>query len=294
MVIKRSAGEKAFSVFNLVFMVFMMIITLYPFWYVVTCSFSDSAQLVGARGMMLFPKGISLEAYKAVLKNPNILTGYRTTLIVVVFGTVLNVLMTAVCAFLLTRKKFAIRSALTYMALFTMYFSGGMIPTYLVIYKWLHLGDTLWALILPISINTYNMIIMRTNFAEIPESLEESAKIDGANDILVLFRIVLPLSLPIIAVMILFYGVAHWNSWFNALLYIRTRAKYPLQLVLREILLINDTSTMTTTASASDRFFLGESIKYATIIVATVPILLVYPFVQKYFVTGMMIGAVKG
>lgn len=294
MVTNKSVGEKAFSVFNIIFMVIMVIVTLYPFWYVVTCSLSDSSQLIGARGLMLLPKGFSLESYKTVLHNPNILTGYRTTLIVVLFGTALNVIMTAICAFLLTRKKFAIRGFMAYMALFTMYFSGGMIPTYLVVYKWLHLGDTLWALILPGAISTYNMIIMRTNFSEIPESLEESAKIDGANDILILFRIILPLSLPIIAVMVLFYGVAHWNSWFNALLYIRTRAKYPLQLVLREILLINDTSNMTAGASGSDRFFLGESIKYATIIVATVPILLVYPFIQKYFVTGIMIGAVKG
>ncbi len=294
MVMKRSAGEKVFSVCNILFMILMMVVTLYPFWYVVTCSFSDSAQLIGARGMMMLPKGFSLASYQAVLQNPNILSGYRTTLIVVVIGTTLNVLMTAICAFLLTRKKFALRGVMTYMALFTMYFGGGMIPTYLVVYKWLNLGDSLWALILPGAISTYNMIIMRTNFAEIPESLEESAKIDGANDILILFRIILPLSLPIIAVMVLFYGVAHWNSWFNALLYIRTRAKYPLQLVLREILLMNDTSQMTAGSAASDRFFLGESIKYATIIVATVPILLVYPFIQKYFVTGIMIGAVKG
>lgn len=292
--IKRSTGEKVFSVCNILFMILMMVVTLYPFWYVVTCSFSDSAQLIGARGMMMLPKGFSLASYQAVLQNPNIVTGYRTTLIVVVLGTTLNVLMTAICAFLLTRKKFALRGMMTYMALFTMYFGGGMIPTYLVVYKWLNLGDSLWALILPGAISTYNMIIMRTNFAEIPESLEESARIDGANDILILFRIILPLSLPIIAVMVLFYGVAHWNAWFNALLYIRTRAKYPLQLVLREILLINDTSQMTANSAASDRFFLGESIKYATIIVATVPILLVYPFIQKYFVTGIMIGAVKG
>lgn len=294
MVVKRSAGEKVFSVCNIIFMVLMVAVTLYPFWYVVMCSFSDSAQLVGVRGLMFLPKGFSLSSYRAVLQNPNILTGYRTTLIVVVCGTTLNVFMTAICAFLLTRKKFAIRGIMTYMTLFTMYFGGGMIPTYLVVYKWLHLGDTLWALILPGVISTYNMIIMRTNFAEIPESLEESAKIDGANDILILFRIILPLSLPIIAVMVLFYGVAHWNSWFNALLYIRTRTRYPLQLVLREILLINDTNQMTGSAAASDRYFLGESIKYATIIVATVPILVVYPFIQKYFVTGVMIGAVKG
>lgn len=294
MVIRRSAGEKAFSVFNIVFMMFMVVITLYPFWYVVMCSFSDSARLVGARGVMLLPKGFSLASYQAVVQNRNILTGYRTTLIVVVCGTAINVFMTAICAFLLTRRKFALRGVMTYMTLFTMYFSGGMIPTYLVVFKWLHLGDTLWALLLPTAISTYNMIIMRTNFAAIPESLEESAKIDGANDILILFRIILPLSLPTVAVMVLFYGVAHWNSWFNALLYIRTRTKYPLQLVLREILIQNTTNAMSGSAGTTDSYHIGESIKYATIVVATVPILLVYPFIQKYFVTGVMIGAVKG
>ena len=294
MVIKRSAGEKTFSVFNIIFMIFMVVVTLYPLWYVVVCSFSDSAQLLSARGIMLLPKGFSVASYQAVIQNRNILTGYRTTLIVVVFGTALNVIMTAICAFLLTRKKFAIRKAMTYMTLFTMYFSGGMIPTYLVIFKWLNLGDTLWALMLPVAISTYNMIIMRTNFAAIPESLEESARIDGANDILILFRIILPLSLPTVAVMILFYGVAHWNSWFNALLYIRTRTKYPLQLVLREILMQNTVDSMAGGAGAGDSYHIGESIKYATIVVATVPILVVYPFIQKYFVTGVMIGAVKG
>ena len=177
------------------------------------------------------------------------------------------------------------------MMIFTMYFSGGMIPTYIIVYNVLHLGDTLLALLLPTAISTYNLLIMKSNFMGIQDSLEESAKLDGANDIIILFRIILPLSTSILAVMVLFYGVGHWNSWFQALLYIRSRNKYPLQLILREILLINSASTMT---DSDNGYMLSTTIKYATIMVATVPILCVYPFIQKYIVKGIMLGAVKG
>lgn len=271
----------------------MIVITLYPFWYVVTCSFSDSNNLIGDKGLMLIPNGFSLSAYKAVLNNKNILIGYRNTLLIVVVGTTINIIMTSLGAFVLSRRNFAIKKAMTVMIIITMYFGGGMIPTYLVVYKYLHLGNTLWALMLPGAISTYNLIIMRTNFASLPVSLEEAALIDGANEIILLFKIVLPLSLPILSVMVLFYGVGHWNSWFNALIYIRKPNLYPLQLRLREILLLNDTQNMAAGSNAADKFTIGESIKYATIMVATVPILCVYPFIQKYFVKGMMVGAVK-
>lgn len=294
MVRRETPGEKLFNVINMIFMLFMICITLYPFYYVVMASLSDSSRLMLEDGLLMKPAGFSLLAYKMVFKNPNIMSGYRTTLIVVVAGTFINVLLTSMGAYLLTRKKFAIRNAMAYMMIFTMYFSGGMIPTYLLIYKGLNLGDSLWALILPNAISTYNLLIMRTNFAAIPESIEESAKIDGANDFVILFRIIIPLSLPIIAVMVLFYGVAHWNAWFSAMLYIRTKSKYPLQLILREILLLNSTEGMMEGTIGSDKYSIGESIKYATIVVATLPILCVYPFIQKYFVKGMMIGAVKG
>ncbi len=294
MKIRKSKGEVIFDILIVLFMLLMIVITLYPFWYVITCSFSDSNHLIGDKGLMLLPQGFSLSAYQSVLKNPNIAVGYRNTLFIVVVGTAVNVFMSSLAAFVLTRRQFAIKKVMMTMIIITMYFSGGLVPTYLVVYKYLGLGNTLWALILPGAINTYNMIIMKTNFASIPSSIEESAQIDGANEIVLLFRIVLPLSIPIIAVMVLFYGVAHWNSWFNAMIYIRKPALYPLQLRLREILLINDTSTMTAGSNASDKYNIGESIKYATIMVATVPILVVYPFIQKYFVKGMMIGAVKG
>ncbi len=295
MVIKRSIGEKVFDAVNIIFILLMIILSLYPFYYVIICSLSNSALLMSAKGILLWPQGFSLAAYIAVLKNPAILSGYKITLIVLIVGTTINVIMTAFCAFLLTRKDYAFRNVLMYMTLITMYFGGGMLPIYIVIYKWLGLGNSLWALILPGAVSTYNMIIMRTNFASIPASLEESAKIDGANDIVILFRIILPLSSAIIAVMVLFYGVANWNAWFNAMLYIRDRDKYPLQLILREILILNNAQTVGNQGGGGAEVYqVAETMKYATIIVATLPILVVYPYIQKYFISGVMIGAVKG
>ena len=177
--------------------------------------------------------------------------------------------------------------------IFTMYFSGGLIPSYLNV-KSLGLDNTLWALILPNAMSAYNMIIMRTSFASIPDSLEESAKLDGANHFIIMCRIVIPLSGSIIAVIILYYAVTHWNSWFNAMIYLRDRTKYPLQLVLREILIQNDAGNMLDDFKALEQGSVAETIKYATIVVGTLPIMAVYPFLQKYFVKGVMIGAVKG
>jgi len=182
---------------------------------------------------------------------------------------------------------------MTMFVMFTMFFSGGLIPRYLVVSE-LGLIDTHLALILPGAISTYNMVVLRTSFEAIPPSLEESAAIDGANELVMLWRIVLPLSMPAIAVMILFYGVGHWNSWFGAMVYLRTRAKFPLQLILREILVENSLDSMTTGVGSLDKEPIGETIKYATIVTATVPILCIYPFLQKYFTKGIMIGAVKG
>lgn len=294
MIEKKSTGEKIFDALNVLFMLIVILITLYPMYYVLVCSLSEGNALIGARGVILWPRGYSLDAYKSVFANPNIFTGYRTTLIVVVFGTVLNLIMTSVGAFLITRKQFPLTKFLSYMMIFTMYFGGGMIPTYLVINNLYHMGDSLLALILPGAISVYNLLIMKANFQALPASLEEAAKVDGANDFRILFQIVLPLSQSVLAVMVLYYGVAHWNSWFDAMMYMRTRTRYPLQLILREILLANSAATMSGGGSAGDQYMLGESIKYATIIVATLPILCLYPFIQKYFVKGVMIGAVKG
>lgn len=290
--VKKTKGEKIFGVFNTLFMLFMILITLYPFLYVLFASVSESNMLMSHRGVLLKPLGFNMRAYTLVFKNPNIYTGFKTTAIVLVAGTTLNIMLTSIGAYLLSRRNFKFGEFMMLMVMITMYVSGGMIPRYLLIYETLNLKNSLWALILPNAVSTWNLIVMRTNFRQIPESLEESAKIDGANDLVVLFAIVLPLSKAIIAVMILFYGVAHWNAWFDALLFIRDREKFPIQLIMREILISNSTDSMQSYGDSYNG--VSESIKYATIIITTIPILIIYPFIQKYFVKGIMIGAVKG
>ena len=294
MVRSKSKSESVFNIIKWIIMLLVIIITVYPMYYVLVCSFSDGNQLIGARGLILSPRGFSLEAYKAVIQNPNIFTGYRVTLFVVIVGTILSVFTTSVGAYIATRKDFKFGKFLTLMMVFTMYFGGGMIPTYLVVSNTLNLGDSLFALIFPGMISVYNLLIMKSNFEALPESLTEAAKIDGANDIRILFQIIMPLSKSVIAVMVLFYGVAYWNAWFEAMMYIKSRELFPLQLILREILVSNDTSSMGVSGGVGEQYMIGECIKYATIVVATVPVLCIYPFVQKYFVKGMMIGAVKG
>lgn len=290
---KRSWGERLFDGSNVVLMLWLSAVTLYPFLYVLIASVSDPAWVVKARGLIWYPHGFSLESYKLVFDNPAILTGYGNTLLYVVAGTALNILMTSLGAYALSRQSVKWKNPVMFLIVFTMFFNGGLIPTYLLINN-LGMLDSRWALIIPSAMSAYNLIIMRTAFQSVPVSLEESAKLDGANDFTVLFRIILPLSMPVVAVMILFYGVSHWNSWFNALIYLRTRELYPLQLILREILITNSTDSMMTGVGGADKMPIGETIKYAAIIVATVPILLLYPFLQKYFVKGVMIGAVKG
>jgi putative aldouronate transport system permease protein len=291
MVCKPTIGEKVFNIFNILFMAVMIFICLYPFWYCVTCSFS--ADVVGYEDtIMLLPRGFSLASYKEVLSNPFILDGYKVTLFVVIIGTIYNLIMTTIAAFLLTRKRFAIRGFLTWMMLITMYFGGGMIPTYLVYTKILGLKNSILALILPGGISVYNMIVMRTNFQSIPSSLEESVKVDGGTDLHVLWHIIIPLSKAVISVIVLYCGVAHWNAWFNALIYISKQELSPLQLVLRSILLQSQNDNGGQDAADFQNFSI--TIKYATILVATLPILCIYPFIQKYFVKGVMIGAVKG
>ena len=262
--------------------------------HVLFASFSDSKLLMEHSGILFKPLGFNLSAYAAVMKNPMILSGYINTLFVLVVGVVINLFMTIMAAYFLSRKnRILFKNVIMGIMMFTMYFSGGLIPTYILVQN-LGIYDTLWSLILPGAINTYNLIIMRTSFQAIPQSLEEAAYLDGATHLQIIWHVVLPLSKAIVAVMILYYGVAHWNAWFAASIYLRERTKYPLQLVLKEILIQNDMSNMAQGASTGDIYSVGESIKYAVIVVATVPILCIYPFLQKYFVKGVMIGAVKG
>jgi len=289
---KPTFGEKIFDTVNILFMIAICLVTLYPFVYVGFASVSDPGMLAQHRGLLWKPYGFSLNAYQSVFANPNVLSGYRNTLFYVVAGTALNLIMTALGAYFLSRRNVLFKNAIMFMIVVTMFFQGGLIPTFLLVSN-LGLVDTPWAMIIPGAINTWNLIVMRTSFQAVPVSLEESAKIDGASEWTIMWRIVLPLSLPVIAVMILFYAVGHWNAWFNAMIYLRNRDLYPLQLILREILITNSIDNMTTDASGVDKMPIGETIKYATIIVATLPILVLYPFLQKYFVKGVMIGALK-
>ena len=288
----ESVGSYAFRGINAMIMVCIAMIMLYPFLYVVFASISDPNSLIRHRGILWKPYGVQLDAYSLVLNNPNIAMGYLNTVFYVVLGTVINMAMTILSAFVLARRNFLLRKPLTLMALITMYFSGGMIPLYLQVNR-LGLLNSVWALLLPTAMSTYNLIIMRTAFSNIPAELEESAFLDGANEWVILFRIVVPLSMATLAVMVLFYSVNIWNGWFNAMIYLQDRKLFPLQLILREILIANDTSSMTV-GMTGDKVPLAESVKYATIVVATLPVLCIYPFLQKYFVKGVMIGALKG
>jgi putative aldouronate transport system permease protein len=289
----KSNKESWFDGLNYVLMFGMMIITLYPLYHVLMASLSNSSLLLSQEGLLLWPMGFNFHAYTLVFRNPNIMNGYMNTLIVVIGGMTLNLVLTSLGAYVLSRKNVIWTKPVMLYLLFTMFFSGGLIPTYLLVNNWLHLGNSLLALMIPGAISTFNLIIMRTSFAAIPESLVESAKIDGANDFGILFTIIIPLSMPVVAVMVLFYGVHHWNSWFPAMIYLQNRDLFPLQLILREILIQNSTEYLTSDSSGGDIESVSESIKYATIIAATLPILFVYPFLQKYFVKGVMIGSIK-
>ena len=291
--IKRSLGGWSFDIFNVCFMFLIVVITLYPLWYILMASISDSLSLTQHQGLILKPLGFSLNAYKLVFRNPMIPTGFLNTLFIVIVGTVINIILTSMSAYVLSRKKLMLKGILLFMCTFTMIFSGGLIPFYLQV-RSLGLMGNRFAIILPTAISTFNLIILRTAFAGLPDSLEESAKIDGANDFTIFGRIMVPLAMPSIAVIILYCAVGHWNGWFNAMLFMTERSMYPLQLILREILVNNATDSMLTSVSGGDKEMISESIKYTTIIVATVPVLVVYPFLQRYFVKGVMIGALKG
>ena len=291
--IKRTPAEKIFSVFNYIFMVAIMIVMVYPLWLVLVASFSDAVELSGHSGLLFKPLGFSTDAYRLMIKNPMILKGYGNTLFLVVVGLAVNMTLTCMGAYFLSRKNVLLNKPITIMIIFTMYFSGGMIPTYMTVME-LGLKNNLLSLILPGAVNTFNLIILRTSFASVPDALEESARLDGASHWRIMLQIVLPLSKASLSVIALYYAVQHWNSWFNAMLYLDDRELFPLQLVLREILIQNDTSSMTQMVDVGDSSFIGETIKYAVIIVSVVPILCIYPFIQKYFTKGVMIGSIKG
>jgi putative aldouronate transport system permease protein len=290
---RKTKGERIFEYCNGLFLTILCLTMLYPLVYVTAASFSDPIKFMTHRGPLLKSLGFTLDAYKLVFDNPNISTGYRVTLFVVPVGTALNMLLTLLGAYFLSRRGSLWVRPVMLLVTFTMFFSGGMIPLYLVV-RQVGLYDNIWALILPSVISTYNMIIMRTSLMGIPPELEESARIDGAQDFTILFRILAPVVMPTIAVLILFYGVGHWNSWFSAMLYLRRHELYPLQLILREILIQNNTDSMLMDIATDRRQFVTLIVKYAVIVISTFPILCLYPFLQRYFVKGVMVGSLKG
>jgi putative aldouronate transport system permease protein len=239
---KKGLGSHVFDLFNILFMLFLMLATFYPFLYVFFASVSDPVRFMAHGGVMLYPLGIQFDGYRMVLQNSALKNGYLVTLFVVVVGTSCNMIFSLLFAYFLSRRNLMFHNVFTFLAVFTMYFSGGMIPTYLVV-RGVGLIDSLWALIIPGLISTYNVIILRTAFNSIPQEMEESAKIDGAGNLRILTRILIPLIVPTIAAITLFYMVGHWNAWSSALIYIKTPVKFPLQLVLRSILIQNDNNS---------------------------------------------------
>ena len=289
----KSRGERIFNGVNIFILLLLTLMFFYPLWHCLMASFSDPGKLLANTEALLWPAGYSLRGYEAVLSNQNILTGYKNTLFYVIVGTSLSMVLTLVGAYALTRQGLMLKKPIMVMIVITMYIGGGMIPDFMVVSK-LGLFDSRWSVILATAITTYNLMVMRTAFLQVPHSLEESAMLDGANDFVILWRILLPVTKATIAVVALFYAVGRWNAWFNASIFLRSRSKYPLQLFLREILIANQTSGNDGVTSEDGMFYLEEIVKYCTIIVSTVPILCIYPFVQKYFVTGVMLGSVKG
>lgn len=290
---RQTRGEKIADSVLYALLAIILLIALYPIWYVVVASISDGNALMRHNGPILFPQGFSLAAYEIVLNNKTIYTGYANTIFYVVVGTSINMILTTLGAYVLSRKRFFWSSPIMMMITITMFFSGGMIPTYLLVEN-LHLVDTRWSLIIPGAVNAYNLIIMRTAFAGVPDALEESAKIEGANDFQIMCKIYIPVSKATIAVIVLYYAVSHWNGWFSAVLYLRTRALYPLQILLREILIEKSLDSMKGDINMEDLDMISDTIKYATVIISSLPIMMLYPFLQKYFVKGVMIGSVKG
>lgn len=289
-------SDKIFDITNTVLMIVIFFLFSWPLWFIIIASFSDPAAVWNGK-VVLLPKGFNIDAYKEILKYKSIWLGYRNTILYTVLGTVINLVLTICTAYPLSRKDFMPRNFFMFMFMLTMYFSGGLIPTYLVVNK-LNLVNTAWAMIIPGAISIYNVIITRTYFINsIPGSLQEAAELDGANSLQFLMRVVLPLSKPVIAVIALYYAVGHWNDFFSALIYIHKKNLLPLQTFLRDLLVQNQVNIDMTgldPIAAERKMKLAQTIKYGVIVVSTVPVLCIYPMVQKHFVKGIMIGSVKG
>ena len=293
----KSRGDIIFETVVVIILAILTLIILYPLYFVVIASFSD-AKLVVAGEVWWYPKGVTLENYMQCFTNGDLMLGYRNAFIILILGTATNLFLTILCAYPLSRHDLWGRNGIMIYCTIPMFFGGGLIPTYLMVTQTLGLKNSWWAVILVAGIATYNMIIMRTFFmTSIQFELQEAAQIDGCTPIGILLRIILPLSIPVICVIGLYYGVNHWNSYFSALVYLPDKNKWPLQLFLRQILVNNDISAVDGGASSDEmarRAMRAETIKYSIVILASVPMLIIYPFVQRYFVKGVMIGSVKG
>lgn len=286
---KKLTGSNIFDCFNILIMIFVIIATAYPFYYVVVASISDPVAMSSHTGLLLAPiEPLTAKAYEVVLSLPTIVSGYKNTLFVLVFGVITNMIFTILGAYFLSIKGPMFKDVVAFMIIFTMYFRGGMVPEYLNV-KDLGLLNSLWSLIIPGAITTTNLIIMKSAFTSIPDSLTEAAELDGASYFQILTKVMIPLSKATLAVLVLYYGVAHWNAWFNASIYLLDTSKFPLQLILRNLL--NAANLVT---GMDDLVEYIDLVKYALIVVSTVPILVLYPFLQKYFTKGVMVGAVKG
>lgn len=293
MSMKRTTGEKVFSVFNAIILCALVVLTLYPVLYVFFASLSDPIEFYKNSKFLLKPAGFSLVSFKQVFADSRIWTGYANTLFYVTVGTTCSVLCTVLAAYCLSRRNLPGKNVFVMLMMFTMYFGGGMIPNFIVINS-IGIFNTRAAMILPGLVSTYNFIIVLTYFKGLPYELEEAATIDGAGEFRILFQILLPLSKPVVSVIALYYLVGIWNNFMSALLYIRDESKYPLQLVLRDILIKGAVEGGQEMAQVDDAAASEETLKYAVMVVSTVPVLCVYPFIQRYFVKGVMIGAVKG
>lgn len=290
--IKAPIGDRVFLSVVYIILAIVVLVMLYPFAYAVSVSISDPAEVIAGK-VTFYPKGFDLGSFKIMINHPIFFTAYKNTILYTVLGTFFTLFFTALTAYPLSKDKFQMRSFISKVYIITMFFEGGMIPTYLA-YKSLHMIDTIWVMVLPGALSAWNIILMRTFFRNIPESLTESAYIDGATDLQILVKIILPLSKPIMATIGLFTAVGIWNGYFNALLYLNDTMKYPLQMILRGILVAAAFDPSEKGAYAELTHSATESLKMASIIITTLPVMFIYPFIQKYFVKGTMVGSIKG
>ena len=297
MIEKRTVSRMVFNIFNYGLLAIFTLLCIMPVWHVVMASISNPRLLMGSSGLLLAPLGQATgEGYKLVFQNDSILIGYGNTIFYVIICAILSTVLTSIAGYLVSRKDFKLAKPLTLLIMFTMMFNAGTIPTYMLI-RSLGMLNTRWAIIIPGLMSAYYVIMIKSAFEQLSPAYEESAKLDGASPVIILFRIMLPLILPSLVVIIMFTVIGQWNSWYPASIYLpRARDKWPLQMFMREMLIQNDTSKIVATAGEANAAadMTGNLVKYSVTVVGTAPILLAYPFAQKYFVTGITLGGVKG